>query len=122
MTSMNMTLSTYFQENVPIESDVQMFKIQNFPKPPGEYKSPNVLEILNPSLRVTFPTARLLNKRELSAKEIYIKDICCWIENLLNKIIARHAKEMEMTQKQLQIHLDQIQLTKEKKEVNISGM
>ena len=122
MTSMNMTLSTYFQDNVPIESDVQMFKVENFPQPPGEYKSPNVLEILNPSLRVIFPTARLLNKRELSAEEIYIKDIRCWIENLLNKIIARHAKEMEMTQKQLQIHLNQIQLTKEKKEVNISGM
>ena len=108
---MNVKLSTYFLDNVPLDVNMQLFKTDNFPRPPAEYKPQNLTEQLHPFLRVTLPVTKLLNKKELAAEETYVEDLRNWVADTISVIKARHTRELDMTQKQLQTLMNKTHLT-----------
>lgn len=99
---MSEALSTYFQQNGPLDPSVQLFTIENFPKTPQAYRAQNARDDLHPLLKVTIPITRILTKKELYAEEMYVKQLRDWTKTIVQKIQDRHTKELDRAQKQLQ--------------------
>jgi hypothetical protein len=99
-------ISKYFQGVISLKPErIQMFQINSFPKPGTNYRAPFASETLTPAFNSTFPVSRLLNKQELVAEQLYIKNIRNWILDIQQNIEKRHKLELQLLEKQLELFL-----------------